>query len=65
MKTTTRVHQKAMSLAMQELRTKYKSEYQASYRAHVIALGGRVHPSKEEKIAQLQAELARLQGTEV
>ena len=57
---TTRIQQKAQVLAVQQLRDKYKSEYSEMYRQAVIMLGGTPRQTKEEKIAKLQAEIAKL-----
>lgn len=56
------IHQKAQGKAKQFLVAKYQSEYQAIYRSYVLAMGGKVHPSKEERIAKLKLELALLEG---
>jgi hypothetical protein len=56
------VHQSAQIAAMQYLRDKYREEYTAIYRAQVIANGGKVHSTKQEKIAQLKHKIAVLEG---
>lgn len=56
------LHQKAANNAKQFLVRKYYAEYQALYRAQVLAMGGSVHPSREERIAKLKLELALLEG---
>jgi hypothetical protein len=56
-----KIQQKAQVMAMQSLRDKYKSEYSEMYRQSVILLGGTPRASKEERIAKLQAEIAKLQ----
>jgi hypothetical protein len=55
-------HQAAAIKAMQYLRDKYRAEYSAVYRAEVIAAGGKCHPTKQERIARLQVEIARLES---
>lgn len=55
-------HQKAATKALQTLKHLHMTEYRALYRAEVLAHGGRVHPSKADKIARLKAELARLES---
>jgi hypothetical protein len=54
-------HAIAQGEARKYLINKYRSEYDAIYRAQVIALGGRVHPSSAERIEHLKAEIARLE----
>jgi hypothetical protein len=61
MTAASKVQQKAQVMAVQQLRDKYKSEYSEMYRQAVILLGGTPRQTKEEKIAKLQAEIAKLQ----
>ena len=58
-------HQAAAIKAMQYLRDKYRDEYSAVYRAEVIAAGGKCHPTKQERIARLKAQLQLLENKEV
>jgi hypothetical protein len=55
-------HAIAQVKAMQYLRNKYRAEYSAVYRAEVVAAGGKCHPSKEERIARLKAQLQLLEN---
>jgi hypothetical protein len=57
-----RVHQKAQRLAAKYLCHKYHDEYSEKYRALVIEMGGRVHPSKAERIANLKRQIQELEG---
>jgi hypothetical protein len=59
------LHQKAADIAKQYLVNKYNAEYKAFYREQVIAMGGKCHPTIEERIARAEAELARLKGKAV
>lgn len=52
----------AQNHARRILLEKYREEYNALYRAEVIRLGGKVRPSKEEKIEKLKAQLAELEA---
>ena len=56
------LHQKAASAAKQYLVDKYNAEYKAIYRSQVIALGGKCHPTNEERIARLKAQLQLLEN---
>jgi hypothetical protein len=58
-------HQRAATKALQTLKHLHIEQYRALYRAEVVANGGRVHPSKADKIARLKAELARLESKRV
>ena len=55
-------HAIAQGEARKYLITKYRSEYDAIYRAKVIALGGKVHPSSAERIAKLKEQIAELEA---
>jgi hypothetical protein len=55
-------HAIAQGEARKHLVNKYRTEYDAIYRAHVLALGGKVHPSKEQRIANLKALIAELEA---
>jgi hypothetical protein len=55
-------HAIAQNEARKYLINKYRSEYDAIYRSRVTALGGKCHPSSAEKIAQLKAEIAKLEA---
>jgi hypothetical protein len=57
-----RVHQKAQRLATKYLCHKYHDEYSEKYRALVIEMGGKVHPTKAERIANLKRQIAELEG---
>ena len=57
-----RIHQKAQQLAVKHLCHKYHEEYTEKYRALVIEMGGRVHPTKAERIAKLKAEIQELES---
>jgi hypothetical protein len=59
------LHQAAASQAKQYLVDKYNAEYKAIYRAKVIALGGKCHPTNEQRIARLKAHLQLLENMEV
>jgi hypothetical protein len=61
-KQTKNIHQAAAIAAKQYLVDKYKSEYKAIYRAQVIALGGKCHPTDEERIARLKAQIKLLEN---
>jgi hypothetical protein len=56
------LHQVAASQAKQYLVEKYNAEYKAIYRAKVISLGGKCHPTNEERIARLKAQLQLLEN---
>ena len=56
------LHQAAASAAKQYLVDKYNAEYKAIYRAKVIALGGKCHPTNEQRIARLKAQLQLLEN---
>ena len=58
----TKIQQKAQVIATQELRNKYKSEYSEMYRQAVILLGGTPRATKEERIAKLLAQIAKLEA---
>ena len=60
--TTKHLHARAASLAKTYLIHKYRAEYKAKYREHVIALGGSCHPSNEERIAALKAQIAAIES---
>jgi hypothetical protein len=55
-------HAIAQAEARKYLVRKYRSEYDAVYRAQVLALGGRVHPTSAERIANLKAQIAQLES---
>jgi len=57
-----RIHQKAQQLAVKYLCHKYHDEYTAKYRELVIEMGGRVHPSKAERIANLKRQIPELES---
>ena len=56
----TPLHVRAQNLALRELVSKYKTEYQELYRANVQQLGGNVRPTKEQRIAALEKQIAEL-----
>lgn len=56
-----RIHQKAQTLALKYISHKYHDEYTEKYRALVIEMGGRVQPSKAERIANLKQQIAELE----
>lgn len=58
----TYIHQKAQRQAAKYLCNKYHDEYSEKYRALVIEMGGRVHPTKAERIANLKRQIAELEG---
>jgi hypothetical protein len=57
-----RVHQKAQRLAAKYLCHKYHDEYSEKYRALVIEMGGKVHPTKAERIKNLKAQIEKLES---
>ena len=57
-----RIHQKAQRLAAKYICHKYHDEYSEKYRALVIEMGGRVHPSKAERIASLKRQIQELES---
>jgi len=57
-----RIHQTAQRQAAKYICHKYHDEYSEKYRALVIEMGGRVHPSKAERIANLKRQIAKLEG---
>ena len=57
-----RIHQKAQRKASKYICHKYHDEYSEKYRALVIEMGGRVHPSKAERIANLKRQIAEIEG---
>ena len=57
-----RIHQKAQRKASKYICHKYHDEYSEKYRALVIEMGGKVHPSKAERIKRLKEQLAQLEG---
>ena len=57
-----RIHQKAQGLAARYICHKYHDEYSEKYRALVIEMGGKVHPTKAERIANLKRQIAELEG---
>jgi hypothetical protein len=59
------IHVRAQHLAIRFLVNKYRDEYKEKYRAHVIELGGTVHPSKEQRIAHLKKQIEELEGERV
>jgi hypothetical protein len=56
------IHQNAASRAKQYLKEKYRDEYKAKYREFVIEMGGRVHPTKAERIANLKRQIQELES---
>ena len=60
--TKVRLHQKAQQLAVKYLCHKYHDEYTEKYRALVIEMGGRVHPTKAERIANLKRQIQELES---
>ena len=57
-----RVHQQAQRQAAKYICHKYHDEYSEKYRALVIEMGGKVHPSKAERIANLKRQIAELES---
>jgi hypothetical protein len=57
-----RIHQTAQRMASKYICHKYHDEYSEKYRALVIEMGGRVHPTKAERIANLKRQIAELEG---
>jgi hypothetical protein len=57
-----RIHQTAQRMATKYICHKYHDEYSEKYRALVIEMGGRVHPTKAERIANLKRQIAELEG---
>ena len=57
-----RIQQKAQRKASKYICHKYHDEYSEKYRALVIEMGGRVHPSKAERIANLKRQIAEIEG---
>ena len=57
-----RIHQKAQQLAVKYLCHKYHEEYRDKYRALVIEMGGKVHPTKAERIANLKQQIQELES---
>jgi iron-sulfur cluster repair protein YtfE (RIC family) len=57
-----RIHQKAQQLAVKYLCHKYHEEYREKYRELVIEMGGKVHPTKAERIKNLKEQLAQLES---
>ena len=57
-----RVHQQAQRHAAKYICHKYHEEYSEKYRALVIEMGGKVHPSKAERIKRLKEQLAQLES---
>jgi hypothetical protein len=57
-----RIHQKAQRLAAKYLCHKYHDEYSEKYRALVIEMGGRVHPTNAERIANLKRQIQELES---
>ena len=57
-----RIHQTAQRMATKYICHKYHDEYSEKYRALVIEIGGRVHPTKAERIANLKRQIAELEG---
>lgn len=57
-----RIHQQAQRQATKYICHKYHDEYSEKYRALVIEMGGKVHPSKAERIANLKRQIAELEG---
>jgi hypothetical protein len=58
----TSVHQKAQTLALKYISHKYQEEYRAKYRELVAEMGGKLHPTKEQRIANLKAQIAELEA---
>jgi iron-sulfur cluster repair protein YtfE (RIC family) len=57
------VHQRAQTLALKYISHKYHEEYTAKYRELVTEMGGKVHPSKEQRIANLKRQIAELEAS--
>jgi hypothetical protein len=56
------VHTRAQNIARQYIVKKYYEEYYAKYRDLVLAEGGKMRPTKEEQIAKLQEQIAKLEA---
>jgi hypothetical protein len=56
-------HVIAQNEARKYLLNKYRKEYDAMYRATVIALGGKVAPTTAEKIEHFKSEIAKLEAS--
>lgn len=56
-------HAIAQGEARKYLVKKYRSEYDAIYRSHVLALGGKVKPTTAERIEHLKAQIAELEAS--
>lgn len=54
----------AQNYARKYIVKKYRQEYDMIYRAEVIRLGGKLAPTKEEKIEKLKAAIRQLEETE-
>lgn len=52
----------AQNNARRYLLQKYRKEYNEVYRAEVIRLGGKLAPTKEEKIEKLKAAIRELEA---
>ena len=57
---TSPLHVKAQNLAIRELVRNHKAEYQELYRSNVQQLGGNLRPTKEQRIALLEKQIAEL-----
>lgn len=57
-----RIHQTAQRMASKYICHKYHDEYKEKYRALVIEMGGKVHPTKAERIASLKRQIAEIEG---
>jgi hypothetical protein len=60
MGTPSPIHVKAQNLARRELMRRHRDEYQELYRSNVLQMGGSVRPSKEQRIAALEKQIAEL-----
>ncbi|NBT46619.1 MAG: hypothetical protein EBT07_02200 [Actinobacteria bacterium] len=53
---------KAQNYARKELVKRHRKEFEEIYRAEVIRLGGKLRPTKEDKIKKLKELLAELEA---
>lgn len=58
----TNVNVQAQNYARKMLVQRHRAEYDEIYRAEVIRLGGKLAPTKAEKIAKLKAQIAELEA---
>jgi len=52
----------AQNHARKVLVERHRAEYEEIYRAEVLRLGGKLRLTKQEKIARLQAQIAKLEA---